>query len=117
MLGEKIGETTGKVIVRRVLGSETGGPMVEVSFQTTGKLLAYQTDGTLLATLASGLQGGRATGGAGDPNFHKTGTGPFNYKFEGWREGFSVDWCFGDPTGTCFWDDSGRPESGWGFFP
>jgi len=56
MLGEKIGEVTGKVIVRRVLGSETGGPMVEVSFQTTGKLLGQEISeiGTYMASMRQG---------------------------------------------------------------
>lgn len=34
MLGEKVGEETGKVSVRRVLATE-GDPKLEVSFQST----------------------------------------------------------------------------------
>ncbi len=42
MLGEQIGEEKGKVQVRRVLSSE-GGPKIEVSVQSTGKLLGVET--------------------------------------------------------------------------
>jgi hypothetical protein len=43
MLGEMIGETNGKRIVRRVLGSEPVA--VEVSFEDTGKLAGATTVG------------------------------------------------------------------------
>ena len=46
MLGKQIGEETGKVTARRVL-SVDGGPKVEVSLQTTGKLLGVETRGTI----------------------------------------------------------------------
>jgi hypothetical protein len=42
MLGDQIGEETGKVLVRRVLPAD-GRPKVEVSVQTTGKLLGVDT--------------------------------------------------------------------------
>jgi len=42
MLGDKLGEETGKVTVRRVLPSEGGGPKVETSFQASGKLLGVE---------------------------------------------------------------------------
>jgi hypothetical protein len=42
MLGEQIGEETGRVIVRRVIPGE-GRPKVEVSVQSTGKLLGVET--------------------------------------------------------------------------
>jgi hypothetical protein len=42
MLGEQLGEEKGKVLVRRVLSSE-GGPKIEVSVQSTGKLLGIET--------------------------------------------------------------------------
>ena len=42
MLGDQIGEETGKVIVRRVLPGE-GRPKVEVSVQASGKLLGVET--------------------------------------------------------------------------
>jgi hypothetical protein len=42
MLGDQIGEETGKVLVRRVLPGD-GRPKVEVSTQTTGKLLGIDT--------------------------------------------------------------------------
>ena len=42
MLGEQIGEETGKVMVRRVISVE-GGTKVEVTVQGTGKLLGIET--------------------------------------------------------------------------
>jgi hypothetical protein len=42
MLGEQIGEETGKVVVRRVI-SVDGSPKVEVTVQATGKLLGLET--------------------------------------------------------------------------
>ena len=42
MLGEQIGEETGKVQVRRVI-SVDGGTKVEVTVQSTGKLLGIET--------------------------------------------------------------------------
>ena len=42
MLGEQIGEETGKVVVRRVI-SVDGGTKVEVTVQGTGKLLGVET--------------------------------------------------------------------------
>ena len=42
MLGEQIGEETGKVLVRRVI-SVDGGTKVEVTVQSTGKLLGIET--------------------------------------------------------------------------
>ena len=59
MLGEKIGDGTGKVTSRRVLPSQGGGPKMETSFEASGKLLgvdetetgtywsAVRPDGTL----------------------------------------------------------------------
>lgn len=46
MLGEQIGEETGKVMARRVL-SVDGGTKVEVSLQTTGKLMGVETRNTV----------------------------------------------------------------------
>jgi hypothetical protein len=43
MLGELIGENTGKRLVRRVLN--TTPPTVEVSFEDTGKMLGHATSG------------------------------------------------------------------------
>ena len=43
MLGEMIGETTGKRLVRRALG--TNPPSVEVSFEESGKILGIATSG------------------------------------------------------------------------
>ena len=42
MLGEKIGESTGKVTSRRVLANPGGGPKVETSFQAKGFLLGVE---------------------------------------------------------------------------
>ena len=39
MLGEKIGELTGKVTSQRVLPNPGGGPKMETSFQSSGSLL------------------------------------------------------------------------------
>jgi len=39
MLGEKVGESTGKVTSQRVLPNPGGGPKMETSFQANGKLL------------------------------------------------------------------------------
>ena len=46
MLGEQIGEETGKVQVRRVI-SVDGGTKVEVTVQSTGKLLGIETRGNV----------------------------------------------------------------------
>jgi hypothetical protein len=53
MLGEQIGEETGKVVVRRVLSVE-GGPKVEVSVQSTGRLLGVETRGNV--TYCAGIR-------------------------------------------------------------
>jgi len=53
MLGEKIGEGSGKVISQRVLPSLGGPPKMETSFQGTGKLmgLASQESATYVAAV------------------------------------------------------------------
>lgn len=53
MLGEKIGEGTGKVISQRVLPTAGGPPTMETSFQSSGKLmgLASNETGTYSASL------------------------------------------------------------------
>jgi hypothetical protein len=43
MLGEKLGEESGKITGTRVLPSEGGAPKVEVSFQAMGKTLGVDT--------------------------------------------------------------------------
>jgi hypothetical protein len=43
MLGEQIGESRGKRTARRVLTTDGGGFKVEVSFESTGKLLGSDT--------------------------------------------------------------------------
>jgi len=53
MLGEQIGEETGKVMVRRVI-SVDGGTKVEVSVQGTGKLLGIETRNTV--TYCAGIR-------------------------------------------------------------
>ncbi|MEW5959525.1 MAG: hypothetical protein AB1801_17510 [Chloroflexota bacterium] len=42
MLGERIGEETGRITGQRVLPTEGGGPKVEVSFEGTGTLLGVE---------------------------------------------------------------------------
>jgi len=53
MLGEKIGEGSGKVISQRVLPNPGGAPKMETSFQSSGKLmgLASNETGTYSAEL------------------------------------------------------------------
>jgi hypothetical protein len=63
MLGEKIGTSNGKVTNRRVLACEGGGIRVEVSFQTTGKLLGH--DITEIGTYTSMLKPGGSFFGEG----------------------------------------------------
>jgi hypothetical protein len=48
MLGEKIGESSGKVTARRVLSNPGGAPKMETSFEATGKMLGvdYAETGT-----------------------------------------------------------------------
>jgi len=53
MLGEQIGEETGKVIVRRVISAE-GGTKVEVTTQSNGKLLGVETRNTV--TYCAGIR-------------------------------------------------------------
>ena len=52
MLGDKIGEETGKVTGQRVLATD-GPPMVETSFQASGSLygVSHMTIGTYQATM------------------------------------------------------------------
>ncbi len=53
MLGEKIGEESGKVTSQRVLPNPGGGPKMETSFQVTGTLLgtSHTTRGTYEAAI------------------------------------------------------------------
>jgi hypothetical protein len=53
MLGERIGEDSGRVTSQRVLPNPGGGPKMETSFQATGTLLgASATEtGTYVATM------------------------------------------------------------------
>ena len=53
MLGDQIGEESGKVLVRRVI-SVDGGVKVEVSVQSTGKLLGIDTRGNV--TYCAGIR-------------------------------------------------------------
>jgi hypothetical protein len=48
MLGEKIGEETGKVTIQRALASAGGGPKMETTFQANGSILGvgHKTTGT-----------------------------------------------------------------------
>ena len=47
MLGEKIGETSGKITMQRVLPNLGGGPKMETSFQASGSLLGTDSNGNL----------------------------------------------------------------------
>jgi hypothetical protein len=53
MLGERICEETGKVVLRRVLPSAGAGPKVEVTFEASGSLLGVPMSdtGTYTASL------------------------------------------------------------------
>ena len=42
MLGDKVGEGSGKVISRRVLPNPGGGPKMETTFESSGKLLGVE---------------------------------------------------------------------------
>jgi hypothetical protein len=63
MLGEKIGETKGKVTNQRVIDCEASGIKVEVSFQTTGKLLGFEINE--IGTYSSKMREGGALYGEG----------------------------------------------------
>ena len=54
MLGDKFGETQGKISSRRVLPSDGGGPKVEVSMAEAGKLLGL--DVNVIVTYSSQLR-------------------------------------------------------------
>jgi prepilin-type N-terminal cleavage/methylation domain-containing protein/prepilin-type processing-associated H-X9-DG protein len=79
------------------------------------KLAAIYKPAEMIAYADATSMGGAAyaLNSAADPNFTAAaGPGPFNYNFSVWKEGFSVDWCFGDPyDDACFWNDSSRPEA------
>jgi hypothetical protein len=53
MLGEQIGEESGKVTGRRVLANPGGGPKMETSFEASGKLLgvSFHENGTYWSAL------------------------------------------------------------------
>ena len=53
MLGDKLGEETGKVTVGRVLPCQGAGPTVETSFQAEGSILGvgHRTTGTYTSTM------------------------------------------------------------------
>ena len=46
MLGEKIGEISGKITSQRVLPNLGGAPKMETSFQATGSLLGVELKDT-----------------------------------------------------------------------
>jgi hypothetical protein len=46
MLGDKIGEASGKVTARRVLPNPGGSPKMETSFESTGRLLGLDATET-----------------------------------------------------------------------
>jgi len=63
MLGEKIGESTGRITTQRVLPPDAAGMKIEVSFQSTGRLLAQ--DVTEVGTYWSTPRPGGAMYGEG----------------------------------------------------
>ena len=65
MLGEKIGEISGKIIMRRVLPNLGGDPKMETSFQATGSVLGtdIRDTGTYVTILRpDGTQYGEGQG-------------------------------------------------------
>jgi hypothetical protein len=46
MLGDKIGEISGKIISQRVLPNLGGGPKMETSFRATGSILGAEVKET-----------------------------------------------------------------------
>jgi hypothetical protein len=70
MLGEKIGEISGKIIMQRVLPNLGGDPKMETSFQATGSVLGTNVSDTgtyLTALRTDGTQYGERPGCDGDP--------------------------------------------------
>src|SRR5438093_658243 len=63
MLGEKIGESTGKITGQRTLPSDHEGPKVETSFQSAGKILGVEF--TELGTYCTALREGGVLYGEG----------------------------------------------------
>lgn len=61
MLGEQIGETRGKRLVRRVLSSDP--PTAEVSFEDSGQMLGVRTNG--MGTYTSVIQADGSVHGQG----------------------------------------------------
>jgi prepilin-type processing-associated H-X9-DG protein/prepilin-type N-terminal cleavage/methylation domain-containing protein len=77
------------------------------------KMAAALKPAEMIAYADASSGGGTAykSNGDSDAHYHDVGaSGPFQYNFN-WKEGFSVDWCFGDWDGNCFWDDPSRPEA------
>ena len=57
MLGEKIGEMSGKINSQRVLPNPSGGPKMETSFQGNGSLLGTNVRETARIRLLSARTG------------------------------------------------------------
>lgn len=65
MLGDQIGEGSGQITGRRVLPSDDGKPVFEISFSASGRLLGHDTQdfGTYVAVVgADGLVRGEGQG-------------------------------------------------------
>ena len=75
MLGDQIGEETGKITGFRVV--DTAGPKVEVSIQTSGKILGSDYQGR--ATYSSEIQPGGSLFGQGQ-GVYMTGDGMASWK-------------------------------------
>jgi hypothetical protein len=70
MLGDKIGETSGKITSQRVLPNLGGGPKTESSFQAKGSLLGVnlkETGTYWTAVRSDGTLYGEGQGGDGNP--------------------------------------------------
>ena len=64
MLGEKIGEESGKIIGQRVLPSEGGLPRMEITVQSSGKIIGVDYNATV--TYRSGARPGGGLWGEGE---------------------------------------------------
>jgi hypothetical protein len=87
MLGEKIGELSGKVTGTRILPAESAGPKIEVSIQETGKIL--NVEGIDQGTYTACAHAGGTTCGEGQGIFTT-------------KDGEIATWCgtgVGRPTG------------------
>ena len=89
MLGEQVGEASGKVTGRRVLSNPGGGPKMETSFEATGRMLGVNVreNGTYWSMLRpDGTLYGEGQGiimGAGGEAATWVGSGVGNFRSDG----------------------------------